>query len=339
MRLILTGAGGFVGSHVLEHFLVNTDAQLVLTDSFRHRGVSERITEVLDSHDGSRDRVQVITHDLTSPWSAYGTEQLLADGPIDTIVQVASESHVDRSISDPVPFVRNNVDVALNMLELARAIRPRLYVHLSTDEVYGAVPLGRPAVEWDPILPSNPYSASKAAQEAICISYWRTYDVPLILVNAMNLIGERQHPEKFIPKVIRAVMNGDAVPIHASADGTEIGRRCYLHARNLADAILFIIRELPPRLHKEDAFPQRFHVVGEEADNLSMAQKIAEFSGKPLRYELVDFHGQRPGHDLAYLMDGSKLRRMGWKPPVDLWSSLERVVHWTLVHPTWLHAD
>jgi dTDP-glucose 4,6-dehydratase len=353
MHVLLTGAGGFVGHHVLEHFIVNTDAQLTLTDSFRHRGISERIVEVLDTHPGSRERVRVITHDLTAPWSSYGVASVQERGPVDVVLQIASESHVDRSITDPIPFVRNNVDIALNMLELARELKPRLYLHLSTDEVYGPAPLGRPSKEWDPVLPSNPYSASKAAQEAIAISYWRTYGVPLVIVNAMNLIGERQHPEKFIPKTIVALLRGESVVVHCSAavvervkhdgigslaDRSGISSRCYLHARNLADAMLFLVRTLPTeRLANTRTFPERFHVVGEaEVDNLTMAERIAEFAEKPLIWEPVDFHSSRPGHDLRYAMDGQRLHDLGWRPPVPLWESLRHVVRWSLEHPQWL---
>lgn len=353
MHLLLTGAGGFVGHHVLEHFIVNTDAQLTLTDSFRHRGISERIVEVLDTHPGSRERVHVITHDLLAPWSSYGIASIQDRGPVDVIVQVASESHVDRSISDPVPFVRNNVDVALNMLELARHLKPRIYLHLSTDEIYGPAPLGRPSKEWDPILPSNPYSASKAAQEAIAISYWRTYGVPLIIVNAMNLIGERQHPEKFIPKTIVALVHGEKVVVHCSAavveavrrggpaalaDRSGISSRCYLHARNLADAMLFLMRNVSVQEPSgSNHFPLRYHVAGEaEVDNLTMAERVAEFAERPLVWEPVDFHSSRPGHDLRYAMDAQRLHDLGWRPPVPLWESLRHIVRWSLDRPRWL---
>ena len=124
-------------------------------------------------------------------------------GHVDYLVAMASESHVDRSIADPVPFVRNNVDVMLNTLELAREIKPQVVLHVSTDEIYGPVRPGEPPhPEWDPVIPSNPYSASKAAQEAIGISYWRSYGVPVVITNLMNVYGERQL-EKFIPSLIR----------------------------------------------------------------------------------------------------------------------------------------
>jgi dTDP-glucose 4,6-dehydratase len=340
-RALLTGSAGFVGHHILAHLLVNTDWHIVCTDSFRHHGTSERINDVLDSLPSSRSRVTVVTHDLTTPWSSVGIQRL---GVIDYIVNVASESHVDRSISDPVPFVQNNVSLVLNMLELARVLKPKAFIQISTDEVYGAVPAGRPSLEWDSILPSNPYAASKAAQEAIAISYWRTYGVPLVILNCMNLIGERQDPEKFIPKTIGAVLRCEPVTIHASAGVTSthidrrlISSRCYLHARNLADAILFTLRKVEPQMHPRAEFPARYNVVGNaEVDNLMMAERIAEFVGSPLRVNFTDFHSTRPGHDLRYAMDGTRLAQLGWSAPVPLWASLKKTVEWSIAHPEWL---
>jgi dTDP-glucose 4,6-dehydratase len=343
-RILITGAGGFVGHHLFEHILANTDWQVVVTDSFRHKGKTDRISEVLEGHDrgplGWWDRTTVITHDLLAPFS----EQTIAKmGPIDYIASVASESHVDRSITDPVPFVKNNVDIVLNTLELARQVKPKSYMLVSTDEVYGPVLAedehGHP--EWDAILPSNPYAGSKAAQEAIAISYWRTYQVPLQIVNCMNMIGERQDTEKFIPKVISRTYRGEQVTIHGTPG--HIGTRHYLHARNLADAMLFLFKNKTPAQFGENDYdghiarPDRFNVASPaKIDNLTLAQMIAEYVGRPLRYELVDFHATRPGHDPHYGLDSGALTKLGWKLPVPFEDSLERTVEWTLNHPEWM---
>jgi dTDP-glucose 4,6-dehydratase len=161
--------------------------------------------------------------------------------------------------------------------------------------------------------------------------------VPLIVVNAMNLIGEMQHRRKFVPATLARVLAGEKVPIHSSPDG-RVGSRFYLHARNLADALLFMLRRVPP-VHYARGFdePRRFHVVGErEIDNLELAQLIASYAGRPLQYRLVDFHSSRPGHDLRYALDGSRLAALGWRPPMALEESLRRTVRWTLEHPEWL---
>lgn len=338
-RILLSGAGGFVGHHTLEHLLVNTDWQVVCTDSFRHAGKTDRIAEVLDGHPDKRERVTVVTHDLTAPWSAQLADKV---GPLDAIISMASESHVDRSISGPVPFIKNNVDLVLNLLEFQRTYNPNaIFLQVSTDEVYGPAPEGHNHAEWEPHLPSNPYSASKSAQEQIAFSYWRTYGVPLILTSTMNIIGERQDPEKYVPMLIGKILNKQKVTIHASPEG-QPGSRYYLHARNQADALLFLLKMYlnnPESLrYTNDAtVPEKFNVVGEkEIDNLQLAELVAEYVEEELVYELVDFHSQRPGHDLRYALDGSKIASYGWKAPMSLEKSLEQTVNWTLKNTRWL---
>ena len=261
--------------------------------SHDRKGKTDRIAEMFEAHEDWRSRCHVVTHDLAAPFSEQMIDRI---GHIDYIVNMASESHVDRSITDPVPFVENNVALVLNMLEYARQIKPEIFIQVSTDEVYGAAPT-HDHPEWSVILPSNPYSASKAAQEAIAISYWRTYDIPLIITNTMNNIGEMQDPEKFVPMLIKGIHNGDTVTIH----GTEeyIGSRFYLHARNHADALLFLINQGAPTKYvdnNEIVMPDRYNVVGDtEKNNLELAEEIAQLVGEPLKYKLVDFHQIRPG--------------------------------------------
>lgn len=332
-KLLLTGASGFIGSHILEHVLTNTDWSVVCICSWKHKGTPERIMTVLDGHPEWQSRVEIITHDLESPLTEWTKKRL---GRINYVINAAAQSHVDRSITDPVPFVTNNVNVALTMLELAREIKPEVFIQVSTDEVYGVAPIGTTHPEWDPILPSNPYAASKACQEAIAISYWRTYGVPLIITNTMNNFGETQDPEKFISKTIRAVEKGEPVTVHGRPG--LIGSRFYLHARNHADALLFLIlKGSPLKYSEENLFPERYNIVGdEEVDNLTMARTIAEIMGKVLKYELVDFHSSRPGHDLRYGLDGTKIANLGWKPPVGFLESLKRYISWTLRNRFWI---
>ena len=334
-RILLTGASGFVGSHVLRHILATTDHEIVCLVSFRHRGLTDRIRLAVSGLDEDYTRTTVITHDLTAPISVVLSHEI---GPIDYILNVASESHVDRSITEPGPFIQNNVALMTTMLDYARYTDIDAFLHVSTDEVYGPAPKGYAHREWcDLHLPSNPYSASKAAQESIAYAYWRTYDIPVVITNTMNIIGEMQDPEKFVPMVIRRVLLGQSVPIHASPDGELIGSRFYLHARNQADGLLHALTQ-PVRSSRTAAFPQRFHIVGErELDNLAMARLIADYVGRPLTYDLVDFHSSRPGHDLRYALDGTKIADTGWKAPLPLEESLQRTVEWTLAHPEWLN--
>ena len=281
-RVLLTGIGGFAGSHVLEHILINTDWDIVGVASWKHKGTPERIEEVLKGNETWKDRLTVITHDLVSPLPERTKQRI---GVCDYIINLAAESHVDRSIEDPVPFVKNNVDLALNMLEFAREYKPKVFLQFSTDEVYGVAPDGVNHKEWAEIIPSNPYSASKACQEAIAISYWRTYGVPVIITNTMNLFGETQDPEKYIAKAIRHISKGEPITVHGTKD--RIGSRYYLHARNMADAVLFILRNLPPTPYSEDKDlkPDRYNIVGDiELNNLEVVEKIAEVLGKELKY-------------------------------------------------------
>lgn len=333
-RVLLTGAGGFVGAHTLRHLLMNTDWHIVCPVTFRHRGNGDRIASSIENRPDYQQRVDVVMCDLAAPISATTINRF---GDIDAVLNIASESHVDRSIHDPVEFTRNNVELMLNLLEYARLIKPKVFLQMSTDEVFGPADSGYAHGEWDPPIPSNPYSASKAAQEAICISYWRTYDVPLILTNTMNMFGEMQDVEKYFPKVMRHIQRGEAVPVHASPEGV-VGSRHYLHARNFADAWLYLLNNLKPALYGEVDRPHRFNVAGDvEVDNLEFARMIGAAMGvSDPKLELVDFFATRPGHDLRYALDGSKLAAIGWKAPVSFEQSLTKSVQWTLEHPEWL---
>lgn len=335
MRVLLTGVAGFMGSHVLEHLLKNTDWDVVGIASWKHKGTPERVEEVLSTDTSWRERVTIITHDLSAPFTDH-TKQRLPH--IDYIINVASDSHVDRSIYDPVPFVQNNVNLMLTMLELAREIKPHKFLQVSTDEVYGPAPDNVLHKEWSTVLPSNPYSASKAMQEALCISYWRTYNVPLIITNSMNLFGPMQDPEKYIAQLIRKIYKGETVTVHGSEE--KVGSRFYLNARNQADALLFILKNVAPVSFSDEGNidrPLRFNIVGEtEMDNLSLAKLVAKMMGKELKYAFIDFHATRPGHDRRYALDGALLKSLGWKPPHPFEYSLQTTIDWTLKHPQWL---
>ena len=340
-RLLLTGVGGSIGCHTLIHILHNTDWIVVGIDSFRHKGLASRVAKMLDYHPEYVSRVRTLRHDLTEPIDDHLEGEI---GAIDFVIAMASLSDVHDSIVNPVPFIRNNVEVVLNTLEYARRVRPSAFLLVSTDEVYGPTDGKHLHREWDSIVPSNPYSASKVAQEAIAISYWRSYNIPLIIVNLMNNFGEMQSPAKFPAMVQRAVSTGETVQIHTSAEG-KAGSRFYLHSRNCSDALLFLLKNVTPHLHgagqntvdgKADK-PNRYNIVGErQIDNLALARLIAEELGKPLKVELVPATTSRPGHDLHYGLDGTRLAALGWKPPVSFEESLRNTVKWYQENPEWL---
>lgn len=331
-RVLLTGASGFFGSHLLRHLLMNTDWDIVCVVSWKHKGTPERVENAWDGQD--KNRVTIIRHDLEAPFTEHTKKRI---GNIDYILNIASNSHVDRSITDPVPFVLGNVQSVLTMLELAREIKPKLFLQFSTDEVYGPAPKGINFKEGERSRPSNPYSASKMAQENIAFSYWRTYDVPVIITNTMNLIGQTQDAEKFPALCLRKIYNGEEVTVHGKPE--DIGSRFYIHARNAADAVLYIINKLPPAHYIEDLVlvPSQYNIVGEtELNNLELAQMTARLLGKELKYKFEDFHKTRPGHDRRYALSGEKLRNLGWQPPEDFEESWKRSINWTLEHKEWL---
>ena len=153
----------------------------------------------------------------------------------------------------------------------------------------------------------------------------------------MNIIGERQDPEKFVPLVLSRILRSQTVPIHASTDG-QPGSRFYLHARNQADALLFLLRTQPFPRYTDNTKMGRWNVVGErEVNNLEMAALIAKYAGEiDFQYEFVNFHSSRPGHDLRYALDGTKMRDLGWTPPIPLADALRKTVKWTLSNRHWL---
>lgn len=354
-RVLITGAGGFVGHHCLEYFLENTDWELICIDSFRHKGTCRRVLEVFDDN----PRVKIYRHDLTVPIDTQlrnllSEKEIVRRGndnrwdikkkPINYIINIASNSAVERSTVDPTECCRNNHDLMCNMLEFARHLDDlENFIHISTDEVYGEASPEGSHKEWSTIMPSNPYAASKATQEALCIAYWRTYNLPIVIVNIMNMIGERQDPEKFLPKIIQKVALGEKVPIYCDKSNNEtyIGSRIYLHAKNMADALIHITKKKPV-IYKDfkktyEARPDKYNVCGDtELNNLELAQLVAKIMNKELNYELIQSESVRPGYDRRYALDGSKIAKDGWVAPMTFEESIEKIVNWTLENPHWI---
>jgi len=330
-NILITGASGFIGHHFIDHFLVNTDWMIYgISHNEVHRD------RILNSkhYQNNKNRLVLISHDLNYPidHSALQTRnypyKYYNPWPnIDYIINLAGLSHVEDSINDPGPFVLNNIKCMINILEFARESKVEKFIHLSTDEIYGPMINMTPHKEWDSITPVNPYSGSKAAQEAIAISYWKTYGLPLIITNTMTVIGERQGPEKFLTKIINGILSNDTIKIH-SKNG-EPGKRSYLHARNVADAIMFILDNVEAPTALEQVRPERFNIVSDTAySNLDFAQLISSIVAKRLIYELIDVDSVRPGQDQQYGLDGSKLHDLGYNFPIDFETSLKRSVEW-----------
>jgi dTDP-glucose 4,6-dehydratase len=223
-------------------------------------------------------------------------------------------------------FVMDNVVGTTNLLDYARLYTQdslKMFLYFSTDEVFGSAPVGTNYKEWDRYNSGNPYSASKAGAEEMCLAYFNTYKVPVVITHTMNVFGIRQHPEKYIPLVIKKVRDGELVTIHSNAEKTKAGSRFYINTEDVASAMKFILQN-----HK---LGDKYNIVGErEVDNLQLAQIIADIMGKKLNYEMLDFHSSRPGHDLRYALCGEKMKSMGWEPEKKLEDRLEEVISWTL---------
>lgn len=335
-RLLLTGSGGSIATHFLAHFMENTDWEIVGTDSFRHKGWMDRMVEVCKDHPEWKQRLTIITHDLTAPFSELTKKKI---GHIDYIISMASLSDVEASIQDPEPFILNNVQLVLNLLQYAREVKPEVFIQISTDEVYGASSskFGDLRREWDATIPSNPYAASKACQEAIAISYWRSYGVPLIITNTMNNFGEMQQSSKFPAMVQKKISSKEKILIHGKPG--LIGSRSYIHSKNFADAILFLLNNCPPHMHVANTAdrPDRYNIAGDkQLDNLELAQVISSLMGEELIYEMVDSHTQRPGHDPHYGLDSTKLYSLGWTPPMTFEESMKKTIEWQQRNPDWI---
>lgn len=334
-RALVSGAGGAIGIHMLAHIMHNTDWNVLATDSFRHKGDFDRLALLSADHPEWRERISILTHDLNAPFTSREIQDM---GTVDYIINLASISDVQASIDDPVPTVRNNVELMLNILELARVLKPKTFLHFSTDEVYGPAPKDSEGhAEWSAIVPSNPYSASKAAQEALAIAWWRSFNVPVVITNTMNNFGETQSASKFPAMIQKKITEGRSVKIHVSSDG-QIGTRYYIHSRNAADAVLFILGQ-EPAMHEAGSIdrPDRYNIVGDkQVDNEELVKVIGRLMHMEYAYHFEDFHGTNPGHDLHYGLDGTKLKELGWIPPVSFEESMKNTIQWQQDNPKWL---
>src|SRR3990167_3812291 len=330
---LITGMGGSIGVHLMAHIMHNTTWNVVGLDSYHHKGLKNRITEMCKEHPEWGSRVREFQTNLTCPISPSLVKEV---GPVDYIFHLAALSDVFFSVENPVWVVQNNINSTLVMLEYARQIKPEQFIYFSTDEIYGPVEKGGAHKEWETHRPSNAYAASKAASEDICYAYWRSYGVPLIITNTMNNFGEMQSSSKFPVIVQKKLLAGETVDIHGSE--AETGTRFYIHSRNVADALLHIVK-LGAYQHKTGELdePLKYHIVGEVClSNLEMAQSISELTGEELNYKLVDFHRDNPAHDIHYGLEDNKLRASGWKQPVDFETSMKNTIMWQVRNPKWL---
>lgn len=336
-HVLLTGGAGFIGHHIVDYIIANTDWTITTLDRLDYSGNLNRLHEILDRYTPEqKKRVNVVFHDLRADINPYIEARI---GKPDIILHVAAGSHVDRSIAHPYEFVMDNVIGTVNLLEYARRLNNlETFLYFSTDEVFGPAPKGVQYKERDRYNSSNPYAATKAAAEEMCVAYENTYKLPIIITHTMNVFGDRQTPEKFIPMCIRKINCGESVTIHADSTKTKAGSRFYIHAKDVADAVYFLLVNKPTiKPDFGNAHCPKFNIVGaEEVDNLSLAKMIATAQNKPLNYEMVDFHSSRPGHDLRYALSGDLMKSLGWEPKISLSGRIKEVNDWYLNNDQWL---
>jgi len=337
-KVLITGGAGFIAHHMIEFLLKKTDWEIISLDRLDISGNLNRLSDILQQFPSSKkNRLKIIFHDLKAEINSQIESEL--DNP-DIIIHLAAASHVDRSIQYPMEFVLDNVVGTVNLLNYAKKLKNlEKFIYFSTDEIFGNAPADVSYKEYDRYNSTNPYSASKAAGEEFCVAYENTYKMPIFITHTMNVFGERQHPEKFIPKVIQKVRDNEEVIIHSDKTKTKAGTRHYIHAKDVAEGIMFIIN-LKKYKHSDDfggAKCPKFNLVGtEEIDNLTLAQLIAKCQKKKLKYKMVDFHTSRPGHDLRYSLSPELLLSLGWEPKIKLSERIDQMVKWSLKNNRWL---
>ena len=336
-KILITGGAGFIAHHVIDEILSTTDWEVVTLDRLDFSGNLNRLKEVVDSYSlTDQKRIKIVHHDLKAELNPQIKSTI---GKIDYIAHLAAGSHVDRSIDYPLEFVMDNVVGTAHILDYARNLdHLEIFSYFSTDEVFGPAPKGVNYKENDRYNSTNPYSATKAGAEELVVAYENTYGLPSFITHTMNVFGERQSAEKYIPMAIKKVRDDEVVTVHANQEKTIAGSRHYIHAKDVANALLFLLQYDIASLKPDEtgAKCQKFNIVGkDEINNLELAQFIAKVQNRELKYDMVDFHSSRPGHDLRYALDGTKMADMGWKPE-SAFERLESVIKWTLDNNRWL---
>lgn len=335
--VLITGGAGFIAHHVIETILDTTNWNIVSLDRLDFSGNLNRLHDLIGNRP-DRSRVKIVYHDLKAPISPLIASNI---GKVDYILHLAAGSHVDRSIDYPLEFVMDNVVGSANLLDYARTVKNlKRLIYFSTDEVFGPAPGNVKYDEYDRYNSSNPYSASKAGGEELAVAYHNTYKLPIYVTHTMNVFGERQHPEKYIPLCINKIMKGETITIHSNPSKTKAGSRHYIHAKDVADGILFLIDKDVDVDENNGIKCPKFNIVGtEEIDNYRVAASIAEVLNKELKYEMVDFHSSRPGHDLRYALSGDRMKKLGWEPTVKFSERIEQIARWYVQNPAWLRLE
>ncbi len=306
MKLLVTGGAGFIGSHFIRHILKTyPDYQVVNLNKLTYAGNLDNVSDIADHPNYRFAEGDIADSKLVDE---------LASGA-DVIINFAAETHVDRSIEDATPFLRTNVIGTQVLIEAALKYKHSKYIQVSTDEVYGDIENGA-FTEESPLKPSSPYSASKAAGDMLVLASHRTYGLPAVISRCSNNYGPSQYPEKIVPFFIKKLLSGEKVPLYG--DGSNV--RDWLHVTDHCKAVDLI-------LHKGNA--GEIYNVGahNEHSNLEITKRMLTVLGLP--EDRIEFVKDRPGHDIRYAIDSTKLQRdLGWRPEVDFEQGFRDTVLW-----------
>ena len=310
MKILVTGGCGFIGSHFLRYMMdTYTKDSFICLDALTYAGNEENIKDLLGD-----ERLKQYVGTICD---AKLVESIFSTYRLDIVVHFAAETHVDRSIAGPQVFLETNVIGTGVLLDACLRYGGVRFHHVSTDEVYGALPLGEgnPFTESDPLQPTSPYASSKASSDLLVLSYYKTYGLPVTLSRCSNNYGTHQYPEKLIPLMIQKALHDESLPVYG--DGLNV--RDWIHVLDHCRGIDTILQK---------GIPGEVYNIGanEEVTNIDLVKRILDCLGKP--YELITYVDDRLGHDRRYAINSGKLRTLGWKPECTLGDTLGEVVEW-----------
>jgi dTDP-glucose 4,6-dehydratase len=308
MKLLVCGGAGFIGSNFVRLRVRDEGDEVVVLDKLTYAGRRENLAD-LD--------VRLVIGDIADQ---AAVDEAIGDG-VDAIVNFAAETHVDRSIAEPDAFITTNGEGTYQLLEAVRRHDVARFVHISTDEVYGSIEEGS-FTEESPIVPSSPYSASKAGADLLVQSYHHTYGTPALICRGSNNYGPYQYPEKLIPLMVLNALHGDPLPVYG--DGMQVRNWLYVEdfGRGIGHALA------------HGAAGEVYNVGGpDEAPNIEVVKRIIELTGAD--DSLIEYVTDRPGHDRRYSLGSEKIRALGWEAQVHFAEGLERTVAWYRDNAAW----
>lgn len=319
MKLLVTGGAGFIGSNFVQYMVNNyPEDTIVNLDALTYAGNLESLKPVED-----KTNYRFIKGDISD--RAFIME-LFEKESFDVVINFAAESHVDRSILDPEVFVKTNVLGTLVLLDASKKFQVKRFHQVSTDEVYGDLPIDRTDLfftEETPLHTSSPYSSSKASADLFVLSYYRTYGLPVTISRCSNNYGPYHFPEKLIPLMIIRALNNEKLPVYGNGSNV----RDWLHVKDHCSAINLIIRNGKPG--------EVYNIGGHnEKTNLEVVKAILQTLGKS--ESLIEYVTDRPGHDLRYAIDPRKIEEeLGWKPEFHFETGLKQTIDWYLANKDW----